>query len=57
MGKIISDKLLKPGIDPLPIGRAVFSHRVLPKPTEPSSPSEKQAAGMPPQPKAPLARK
>ena len=28
MGKIISDRLLKPGIDPLPIGPTVFSRRV-----------------------------
>lgn len=52
MGKIISDKLLKQGIDTLPIGRAVFSHRVPLKPAEPSSPSEKVAPGNTPPRKA-----
>ena len=32
MAKIISDRLLKPGIDPLPSGPTVFSRRV---PSEP----------------------
>ena len=32
MAKIISDRLLKPGIDPLPIGPTVFSR---PVPSEP----------------------
>lgn len=38
MGKIISDRLLKRGIDPPPIGPTVFSRRV---PSEPSGNSQR----------------
>ena len=53
MGKIISDRLLKQGVDPLPTGQTVFSYRISSRPTEPPAqqdPHQPDQAGLAPVP-------